>query len=227
MSNMNRVISRRSGLGLLVLLMATLSVPAIAEDFAALKSRLMDGDFAIDFKALRLAYAKTPSYRPNSPNSLNFRRKMEAELRVKKYAEALTLGEAWLNEDYVNPFAHMGVAHAHQALGHVEQARFHNRILEGLYNSICAVGQGLTSDHPCQVLSVDEELFYLGRNRFEVGAQYQVECAGKIPCDVYEARQPGSSELFDQHFDISLPMTYSQQHPITTENGPATGAKQP
>jgi len=224
---MKTTITRRSTLGLLVLIVAMISMPASAADFAALKSRLMGGDFTVDFKALRLAYAQTPDYHPNSPRSLDFRRKMEAVLQGKKYPEALTLGEAWLNEDYVNPFAHMGVARAHEALGHVEQARYHNRILEGLYHSICAAGQGQTSEHPCQVLSVDEELFYLGRNRFEVGSQYQVECAGKIPCDVYEARQPGSSELFDQHFDISLPFAYSQQHPGTTENAPSKESKRP
>ena len=198
------------------------SVAYATDDYAKLKARLLAGDFSLDFRELRLAYAKTNEYHPNATSALESRRRMQAALQAKKYAEARTQGEAWLEGDYLNPFAHMGMARAYEKLGEVERARFHNRVLEGLYNSICLIGQGRSSDAPCKVLSIDEEHFYLGRNRLEVGSQYGVECAGKIPCDVYEVRPPGSSELSDIHFDISLPYAYAQQHPSAPATAPTT-----
>ena len=211
---------------MLPLLAVCSSLLQAADDYAALKARLLNGDFAIDFRALRLAYAETPAYHPNAPATLDFRRRTQAALQAKKYADVLAIGETWLTADYLNPFAHMGVARAHEALGHTEQARFHNRVLEGLYNSICVNGQGQSASSPCKVLSIDEEHFYLGRNRLQVGTQYGLECTGKIPCDVYEVRPAGGTQLYDVHFDISLPYAYSQRHPTpATSVAPAPPIK--
>jgi hypothetical protein len=201
---------RLAGSCSLVLLCWILSLNVLADDYASLLARVKAGDFTVDFHALRFAYAQSPAYRPTSGASREFRQRVQAALERKDYVNAANTAEAWLAEEYVNPFAHLGAARAREALGATEQARFHNRVADALYESVCQPGQGSTVDAPCQVISLDEELFYLARHQFEVGGQYEETCARARPCHVYEVREPNSELLHDLHFDVSLPFAYQQ-----------------
>jgi hypothetical protein len=176
-----------------------------AEDYATLQARVAQGDFSVDFRALRMAYARTAAYQPNNSQSLRFRQQVQQALQAKDYAQALHVGEAWLADDFLNPFAQMGVARAYEAIGQAEQSRLHNRIAEEIFESICRAGEGFSPDAPCPVLSIDEQHFFLIKHGFEMGAQYGATCKDDHPCDVYEVRKPGGSLLQDVYFDISLP----------------------
>lgn len=194
-------------IGLLIWLV-TCSGGAVADDaqtYPAMLSRLRGGDVALDFRALRLAYARSADYRPNAATGIELRREVQGALERKDYAAADAAAARWLALEYVNPFAHLGAARAREGLGQLDAARFHNRVADGLFESICAPGEGRTSDKPCPVISRDEEFFYLARHNFEVGVQYEETCAGNRPCSVYEVREPGTDQLLDLHFDVSLP----------------------
>ena len=208
----------------LALLVCGISGSAMAEDYATLLTRLKAADFSIDFRSLRLAYTQTPAYHPNSGVSLSFRKRVQSALVNKDYGGAVKAADEWLAVEYVNPFAHLGAARAHDALGAAEQARFHHRVADGLYNSVCLPGQGLSATAPCQVISLDEEHFYLARHQFEVGGQYEETCLVDRPCSVYEVREPNSEVLHDIHFDVSVPFAYQQargQVPATTPAVPS------
>lgn len=181
------------------------AVAGDTDSYPALVARLRGGDLALDFRALRFAYAHSPDYRPNAAAGVEHRREVQAALERKDFTAAAAAATRWLDQEYVNPFAHLGAARAQEGLGQLEAARFHNRVADGLYESICAPGEGRTQDRPCQVISRDEEFFYLARHNFEVGVQYEETCAGNRPCSVYEVREPGTDQLLDLHFDVSLP----------------------
>jgi hypothetical protein len=189
-----------------------------AQEYAALAARLRGGDLGTDFRALRLAYAHSEVYRPNSAAGIERRREVQAALERKDYAAAAAAAAQWLEQEYVNPFAHLGAARAEEGLGRLEAARFHNRVADGLYESICAPGEGRSPDRPCQVISRDEEFFYLARHNYEVGVHYEETCAGERPCSVYEVREAGTDQLIDLHFDVSLP--FAAQRAASTAPAP-------
>jgi hypothetical protein len=137
---------------------------AASEDYAALKQRLLGGDTGIDFLALRLGYAGSPEYSPNRASSLEQRRKLEQALKQDQFEAAVPLAEAWLKDDYLNPFAHLGAARAYEKTGKAAQAKFHNAVVDGLFKSICAAGEGQSDNTPCRVISIDEEHFFLVMN---------------------------------------------------------------
>ncbi len=198
--------------GFTLLLWCGITVSAAVDDYAALLGRLKANDFTVDFRALRLAYTRTPAYHPNSSASREFKKQIQAALESKDYAGALKAADAWLALEYLNPFAQLGAARAHDALGEADQARFHNRVAEGIYASLCLPGQGRSAAAPCQVISLDEEHFYLARHQFQVGAQYEETCLVDSPCSVYEVRAPNSEVLDDIHFDVAIPFAYQQAH---------------
>ena len=198
--------------GLTLILWCGIALGAMADDYATLLGRLKANDFAVDFRALRLAYTRTPDYHPNSNASREFKKQVQTALERKNYVGARKAADAWLALEYVNPFAQLGAARAHDALGEAEQARFHNRVADGIYTSLCLPGQGRSAAAPCQVISLDEEHFYLARHEFQVGAQYEETCLVDSPCSVYEVRAPNSEVLDDIHFDVSIPFAYQQAH---------------
>ncbi len=198
--------------GFMLLVWCGITVSAGVDDYAALLGRLKANDFTVDFRALRLAYTRTPDYHPNSSASHEFKKQIQAALESKDYAGALKAADAWLALEYLNPFAQLGAARAHDALGEADQARFHNRVAEGIYASLCLPGQGRSAAAPCQVISLDEEHFYLARHQFQVGAQYEETCLVDSPCSVYEVRAPNSEVLDDIHFDVAIPFAYQQAH---------------
>lgn len=183
-----------------------------ADDFAALKARVIEGDASVDFRALRMAFAATPAYQPNTGASLQFRHRVQVALEAEKFEDALKISNDWLAQEFINPFAHLGAHRAQDALGHAAEADFHQRIVDRLYDSICRGGEGRSVESPCPVISIDEEHFYLARHQFVMGSNYGATCHDEIPCNVYEVHEPGTDLLHDIYFDISLPFAYQKAH---------------
>lgn len=180
--------------------------PATDATWPALRARVAAGDSGVDFRALRLAFAASEEYQVDTPELREWQHKVEAALAVADFAGADKAAAAWLGFEYVNPFAHFGAARAQEGLGVPAQAAFHREVAEGLLDSICQRGEGQTLDAPCAVISVAEIHAYLARRNLEPGASHEAECAGSVPCLVFEVREQDSGNLLDLHFDISRPL---------------------
>jgi len=186
---------------------------AASEDYAAIKQRLVGGDTGIDFLALRMSYAASPEYSPNRASSLEQRRKLEQALKLEQFEGAVPLAEAWLKEDYLNPFAHLGAARAYEKTGKVTQAKFHNAVVDGLFKSICAKGEGQSENTPCRVVSIDEEHFFLAMNGFKLEGQHGLMCAGERSCEVFDVTDRKTGKGYSVFMDISLPLKFLEaQH---------------
>lgn len=72
--------------GFMLLVWCGITVSAGVDDYAALLGRLKANDFTVDFRALRLAYTRTPDYHPNSSASHEFKKQIQAALESKDYA---------------------------------------------------------------------------------------------------------------------------------------------
>lgn len=187
-------------------LLAALAGPAQADDYAALKARLLGGDAGVDFRALRLAHAASADYRPDSPDALLRRKRVQDALEAGRFAEAVTLLEQWLAADFLNPFAHLGAARAYRETGNAGKAGFHDAVVDGLFASICARDEGLGEERPCPVLSIDEQHFFLVMHDFAVDGEYGTLCVERLPCEVYEVTKRNTNERFTLYFDISRPL---------------------
>lgn len=178
-----------------------------AGDYQALKAKLIAGDTSIDFRALRMAYAASADYLPNSPDSLVRRKLAQDALEARKFTDAVTLIEKWLAADYLNPFAHLGAVRAYREAGNEEKAKFHDAVVDGLFRSICGQDQGLSENRPCPVVSLDEEHFYLVMNGFLLDGNYGTMCQ-ELPCDVYEVTTRKDKTPYTIYFDISRPQAW-------------------
>lgn len=179
---------------------------ASAEDYATLKARLLGGDTALDFRALRFAYAASPDYRPDAPESLLRRRGVQDALEAGRFTEALPLLERWLAADLLNPFAHLGAARAYRAVGDAARADFHDAVVDRLFESVCARDEGQSERRPCPVISFDEQHFFLVMHDFAIDGEYGTYCVDGRPCEVYEVTKRNTNERFTLYFDIYRPL---------------------
>ena len=87
-----------------------------ADDYSVLLAKVKDFDKTVDFKALRLAYTKTPDYNPygrdNSKDDA-----MGKALEERKFEEAIKIAQTILEKNYVHIFAHFVSRIAYKELG--------------------------------------------------------------------------------------------------------------
>lgn len=176
-----------------------------------LLARLKAGDHGVDFRALRLAATAGPHTADSATQTARWRKATLQALEAGRVDEAGALVTEWLAADYLNPFAHVGAQRVHAMRGNAPKAAFHQRVLEGLYDSICVVGEGLSPARACPVISLDEIHYYLARHRYEIGDSREDACDSR-PCLAFEVRAPDGLMLIDLYFDISrLPAVPTSQ----------------
>lgn len=173
-----------------------------AESPTRMLARLKAGDTTVDFRALRLADPAQLEKSHDVGHQARWRSSTLQALEAGRVDEAAALLNDWLAADYLNPFAHVGARQLRRMQGREREAAFHTRVLEGLYDSICVVGEGLSPAHPCPVVSLDEIHYYLARHRYEIGDSREEFC-GERACVVFEVRAPDGLMLVDLYFDIS------------------------
>jgi len=131
-----------------------------ADDYPALLARVRNFDNTVDFKALRLAYTKTPDYNPygrdNSKDDA-----MGKALEEKKFEEAIKIAQSILEKNYVHIFAHFVSRIAYRELGDQNKFAYHHFVTNGLIQSILRSGTGLDPEGAFLVISIDEEYMIL------------------------------------------------------------------
>src|SRR5262245_4704369 len=127
------------------------AVPAQPTVYAQLVDRLKAGDHTVDFNELRTAFTETPLYRGMM---MGFYQPLWRTLNVRDFERALQIADRVLEQNCVEPNAHMVAAAAHQELGHREQAEFHQFVADGLLRAIAARGDGRSVETAYQVIDV-------------------------------------------------------------------------
>lgn len=153
----------------------------------------------VDWTALRFARVEKPDFNPYTEGR-NFRDGMMKAINDKKYAEALTLAKAALDENYANLLAHMTARIAYKNLGDEAGRARHDKIEEEIVKSIEAGGDGKSSEKPFVVISIAEEYDLMLHYGLRFTQQALVNDNGHL-FDVMTAKDKEGKE-FSLHFQI-------------------------
>ena len=172
-------------------------------DYYDLVKKLKNNDIIIDFQALRLAYTKTPDYKPYSADDSAKDAAFNA-LKEKNFAEAVKQAESVLEKNYVDLDAHMVCRIAYREMGNMEKYALHNSILKGLVGSLYASGDGTTPETAIVVISVSEEYFLLNANGLRTIRNSSFNANGH-DYDKMDVENKKTAEKTVIYFNIDIP----------------------
>jgi hypothetical protein len=179
------------------------SAQSAGAGYRQLVERAKAGDPALDYTALRMAYAASPGYQPygHPPG----RDEMIAAANAGDYASALADAEKVLTAKFVDIDAHAVSAMADRALNRPEAAAREQALTRGLLRSIASSGDGRTPTTAYVVISVDEEYALLRALDLKPGEQALINAQGHS-YDKLDAvsRQTGQTQTL--YFNIDRPM---------------------
>jgi hypothetical protein len=168
--------------------------------YKELLGKVQKGDFTVDFKALRFAFADSEKS-PSLTEDKGARNKVFKALSDKKYKYALKMAEDSLKTVYVDANLHFVTYVANKGLGNIEKADFHKNVLTKILDSIQNGGDGKTAKTAFMVMDVDEEYTLL---RF-LGYQMQSQGLDKEDghtFDVLTVINPKTQEIHKLYFNI-------------------------
>jgi len=154
-------VSMRFTLVLLALVALAPSI-ALADDagadarYQALLAAAKSGTAPVDWKALRFAYADTSAFDVFGTRLSAARKQAISDYSARDFNGALAQTKLMLDQDFVDPEAHLFAAAAYDRLGQPADAERERAIARGLLDSIGA-GDGKTSATAFTVIAVNEE----------------------------------------------------------------------
>lgn len=124
-------------------------------EYVKLLDKAKGGDTAIDFKAFRMAYARSgfPGARSVDPK---IRVKLVEAIKAKKYNDVSSACQEILKINFLDSTVHAYAASAYMSLKDTKKQDFHQAIYLGLVNSILAGSDGESPKSAYVVVSPDE-----------------------------------------------------------------------
>lgn len=174
-----------------------------ADDYPALLAKVKNFDTTVDFKALRLAYTKTPDYNPYGRDD-NKDDAMGKALEEKKFEEAIRIAQTVLDKNYVHVFAHFVSRIAYRELGDPKKYAYHHFVTNGLIQSILRSGTGMNPEGAFLVISTTEEYMLLD----VLGLKSKMQSTLKVADQTYDKlsvvdRKTG--EAGEMFFNVTIP----------------------
>jgi hypothetical protein len=180
-----------------------------ASAYEGLVSRLRAGDTLVDYTVLRMAYAKTPRYKPYPVRWKEHRAMLEA-LERRRFPEVRALADSILSTNYADADAHLGAMATAYSRGDSAGGRFHGSVYRGLVRSIGS-RSGRTIDSAIVVISVHEQYALLRARSLERTRVVIFPC-GSSRCDQMEVIDRKSGAKAYLYFDISIPQKWAEKH---------------
>jgi hypothetical protein len=112
---------------------------------------------AVDFTALRYAYAESAQYNPYDPNDAELYKFMVNAMNARDCTSAMKHAQAILEKNYVRINPRVASAICYRQLNQAQAAAHHDAMARGLMDSILASGNGATAQTAFVVIAVDEE----------------------------------------------------------------------
>src|SRR5262245_32220860 len=118
-----------------------------------------------DFTALRQASTQSASYDPYGRNSAQ--KEFSAAVNAQDWEQALEIGYAALDADYLNADLHFGLAYCCEHLGKTAHQQWHEKFAISLIRSVLRSGDGQTPETAYKVLYFREvyDVLRVGRMR--------------------------------------------------------------
>ena len=178
---------------------------AQAETYDEMVARVRGGDAAVDYRALRDAYAASPQYSPYG-GSDDEKKAMRDGFLAGDCAKVLQAAEAVLTANFVDIQAHMLSATCHERGGDQVKGALHKAVAKGLLDSILASGDGKTTKTAFIVVSVDEEYVVLSTLGWHMTAQSLISDDGHAFDAMQATSRTGESATF--YFQIDRLMAW-------------------
>lgn len=182
-----------------------LAQPSSAETYPTLLAKVKNGDTSIDFKALRIAYTKTPLYSPygeDDNTALMFR-----ALNEKAYSKVLEYARLIHEKNFTDMDAHFASRIACGELGDQKCYEFHRTALVNLIDSIMNSGNGATPESALQVITTREEYIILNVLQLKP-KQQKLQQVGNKAYDVFEVLDPENNQTLILYFDVTIPYNW-------------------
>jgi hypothetical protein len=204
--------SRRFAQGLL-LLFVFLGQAAMAqntstsdkkESYESIVKRLKDGDIAIDFRQLRLAYAGSANYQKDSATDPQ-REAMVKALDSKDFSGAIQNADIVLASNYVDMDSHLVEFIANTELKVLAKAEFHKFVLQSLLKSITDSGDGKTPETAFEVIDVREEFVLLQLMGVGLPESQSLLQKNGHSYDEIKFKNPSSGESVTIYFNVDIP----------------------
>lgn len=178
------------------------SVGAQKSSYDELAAKLKAGDANVDYRALRMAFAKTKNYSYGGLDREE-KQKMFKPLGEKNYKSALKEAEKILDKNFAEPNAAYVAFAASKELGDARKADFYQAVLSGLIKSITNGGDGKSAKSSFEVITTDEEYFMMNYLGFAVSQQSLNSEAGHR-FDVLSGTNRKTNETGKIYFNIDV-----------------------
>lgn len=171
-------------------------------DYHGLVKQLKNNDMSVNFQILRIAYTRTPDYKPYG--SGDAKDAAFAALNKKDFAGALKFAQVALDTNYVDLDIHLLCRIAYRETGNTEKEAFHTSVLRGLANSIYTSGDGSSPEKAMVVISVPEEYFVISANGLKLIKQKSLTVNGH-DYDAMDVENKKTGEKKTVYFNIDIP----------------------
>jgi hypothetical protein len=161
---------------------------------------------AVDFRELRLAYARSPQYHPYSTERWPDRPLREL-LDEKDTEMAIKAINRRLATYYLDIHAHLAAAYVYRRVGDEARSAHHRKCAKGLLDSIFESGDGRTYETAFVVIDVSEEYAVLDVLGLQLAVQSLHEHEGHH-FDLLECRDPKTDKSAELYFNIDMCVTW-------------------
>ena len=204
---MNRLLLRWLMVLLLVLISFLANAGEIRLRYDLLLEKVKAGDPAVDFGALRLAYAESPQFKPFDKDRSELKNAMFAAMAGNDYAAVVAIAEKVMTDNYVDVDAHLVASREYARIGNNEKADYHQAVARALLKSIQDSGDGRTPETAYKVISVDEEYALISSLKLSRGKQDQQRLDGH-DYDRIAVTEKDGDKAYDLYFNIDIPYAW-------------------
>jgi|SRR5450432_760444 hypothetical protein len=173
-------------------------------EYAALLTRLKEGDLSVDFQRLRFSYMDSPERR--AANDVTQERiEMVRAITAKDFQRALALSEMVLREAFVDIDGQLTACVANEELQQKWWSDYHKNVFGRLLDSILNWGDGQSAATAYKVISIQEEYAVL-RVLGVTPIQQSLLHSDGHNYDVFAVKDSRSGEDMQVFFNVDIPM---------------------
>lgn len=166
--------------------------------------RLRAGDTAVDFAALRMAYAASSVYEPISPTRKGMRDRLSSAVGAGDVVRARALADSLLGRTFLDIETHIILVALALQFNDTTAAGAHAAIARGLVRSLDGAHRGASAAVPIVIVTADEENAYARALRLEPTGRYKTASCGSQVCDAVVFSNPATGRDTTITFDVSL-----------------------
>jgi Domain of unknown function (DUF4919) len=180
------------------------------DDYTVLLARAKLEPMSADFSKLRMAFTKSPAYRPYETYAAEDK-EIEAAIAAADWKRAGDLLVALLEKNYLRLKSHVYAITIYDKIDNPERGLYHRAFFDKLLDAVVGTRDGRTTATAFVVINIEEERDVIRLSGFKLESQKVHREGGKL-FDVTKVTRGG--ETVELYFDVTLPSKYSVSSPV-------------